>query len=150
MLCCRTGRSSLWRGGVERGGGGGALGGRGFELGGGGVDWGEGGYWQGRGGLVSRGGGGVVGRGGENCGQQGPLQFFNFMRSLEAFSPEHFICNHWWQVEYWTDVDFKALLHMGQIQVGPGFCSIPARMSSSRIRCAGNVSFFVNQGKNSR
>ena len=53
------------------------------------------------------------------------------------------------QLEHWTAVDVKIPLHMIQYQVlGPGFCSIPARMRSSRIRLAGDVLFLVKHIKN--
>ena len=81
---------------------------------------------------------------GHNPGmQQGPFQILSPLRSLEDFSPEHLTWSQLEQDVHCTDVGFKALLQMLHFHVGPGFCSIPARISKSRMRLAGSFSFFV-------
>ena len=85
---------------------------------------------------VSGGGGGVVGvwvMGGGGvgwCVQHGRFHGGLFLRSFKVFSPEHFMCSHWWHFEHSTEVVESGLLQIGQIK-GHGFCSIPALSSRS-------------------
>ena len=73
--------------------------------------------------------------------QQGPFQFGSFLLSFAVLRPEHFTCNQFVHDVHCTLESLSFLLHTGQIQTsaspGPGFCSIPARKSSSQIRHAG-------------
>jgi hypothetical protein len=70
----------------------------------------------------------------EGCVQQGPVQLLYFFLSFEVLRPEHLT---WSQPK--QDVQSIAVLYSGrnfeqmvQGQMsGPGFCSIPARISSS-------------------
>ena len=81
--------------------------------------------------------------------QQGPVQVLRPFLSFDVFRPEHFICNHCLHVVHWTDVDVSFFVQMGQYQMmGPGFCSMPARISKSQIRHAGVAFSFVKLIKN--
>ena len=79
--------------------------------------------------------------------QQGPVQLSYFLRSLDVFRDEHLTWSQAKHVEHCTDVEPMCFVHTGQNQ-GPGFCSMPAINSSSRIRPAGNFLFFVKHIKN--
>ena len=80
--------------------------------------------------------------------QHGPVQVLYFLRSFDDLRPEHLTWSHFKQMEHSTETGESCLLHSEQNQVGPGFCSMPALISRSRIRHAGVVLFFVNQIKN--
>ena len=99
-------------------------------------------------------GGGAGERWGESDGggllvQQGPVQCFSFCLSLDVLNPEHFTCNQFLQNEHSTQTDIILLVQIGQVQIGPGFCSIPARINNSQIRHAGVAFSFVCLVKNS-
>ncbi len=79
--------------------------------------------------------------------QQGPVQLSYFVRSLDVFRDEHLTWSQAKHDEHCTDVEPTCIVHTGQNQ-GPGFCSIPAIIRSSRIRPAGSFLFFVNHIKN--
>ena len=66
--------------------------------------------------------------------QHGPVQVLSFCRSLDDFNPEHLTWSHLKQLEHCIAVGDSGLTHSEQYQIGPGFCSIPARMRRSRIR----------------
>ena len=81
--------------------------------------------------------------------QQGPVQCFNFCLSFDVLNPEHLTCSQFLQNEHSTQTDTILLVQIGQVQIGPGFCSIPARINNSRIRHAGVAFSFVCLVKNS-
>lgn len=117
---------------------------------------GEGGLRRGGGGegRLRRGGGGGLLRGGvgglfARWMQQGPVQVLNFLRSLDDFNCEHLTWSHPLHLLHSIKVPMILFVHTVQFQVGPGFCSMPARIRSSRIRHAGVALLFVGQIKNS-
>ena len=94
-------------------------------------------------------GGEGLGGDGLSLVQHGPVQDFSFLLSFDDLKPEHLTWSHLRHLEHSTDTGDNCLWQSAQNQMGPGFCSIPALISRSRIRHAGVVLFFVNQIKNS-
>ena len=111
--------------------------------------------------------GGLFGRGGEEGGggggegwegvvlvgevlQHGPIHVWRSLLSLADFRPEHFKCIHSSQLEHCREVWFLyiCLWQWRQNHFGPGFVSIPARISNSLRRHAGNVFTIVGLIKN--
>ena len=52
-----------------------------------------------------------------------------------------------WQDEHSIEMDERFFLQMLHFQTGPGFCSIPARISNSQSKLAGSC-FVVRLVKN--
>ena len=68
--------------------------------------------------------------------------------SFDVLSPEHFIWSHSLQFVHCIDVADSFLVHTGQRYIGPGLVSIPAIISKSWIRLAGDAFTFVGLIKN--
>jgi hypothetical protein len=82
--------------------------------------------------------------------QQGPVHDGNNFLCFIDVKFEHFTWSQLLQQEHCTAYGPSFFEHNLQYQTwGPGFCSIPARISRSRISVAGRYLFFVRLSKNS-
>ena len=101
---------------------------------------------------VGAGGGGLgLGLGGGGVLQLGQIQLGIFFLSLADLSWEHLRCIQFKHLVQRKEVCLSEtfFLQGGQIQLGPGFCSIPALIRSSLSSPAGRVFSFVKINKKS-
>ena len=103
---------------------------------------------------MSGGWGGVrlgEGGGGGKGGQHAPLQLGSLSLSVAFLRSVHLKCNQRKQFVHWIDTCLLVilLLQAPQVQIGPGFVSMPEIINSSLMTAAGSRPSVVKQIKNS-